>query len=107
MISAIATASALLVTLICGILFQGGTLFWFGPAAASSILLCIYHLHKSFKKPIHLPESTLSILLILFTGWCFLTVFWSDIPAISLIHAITISAAITGFYCYFVISNTA
>jgi O-antigen ligase len=107
LISAIATASALLVTLICGILFQGGTLFWFGPAAASSILLCIYHLHKSFKKPIHLPESTLSILLILFTGWCFLTVFWSDIPAISLIHAITISAAITGFYCYFVISNTA
>lgn len=107
MISAIAPASALLITLICGILFQGGTLFWFGPAAASSILLCIYYLHKSFKKPIHLPESTLSILLILFTGWCFLTVFWSDIPAISLIHAITISAAIIGFYCYFVISNTA
>lgn len=107
MISAIAPVSALLITLICGILFQGGTLFWFGPAAASSILLCIYYLHKSFKKPIHLPESPLSILLILFTGWCFLTVFWSDIPATSLIHAITIGAAITGFYCYFVISSTA
>ncbi len=107
MISAIAPVSAFFITLICGILFQGGTLFWFGPAAASSILLCIYYLHKSFKKPIHLPESPLSILLILFTGWCFLTVFWSDIPATSLIHAITIGAAITGFYCYFVISNTA
>jgi O-antigen ligase len=107
LISAIAPVSALLITLVCGILFQGGTLFWFGPAAASSILLCIYYLHKSFKKPIHLPESPLSILLILFTGWCFLTVFWSDIPATSLIHAITIGAAITGFYCYFVISSTA
>jgi len=107
LISAIAPVSALLITLICGILFQGGSLFWFGPAAASSILLCIYYLHKSFKKPIHLPESPLSILLILFTGWCFLTVFWSDIPATSLIHAISIGAAITGFYCYFVISHTA
>jgi len=107
LISAIAPVSALFITLICGILFQGGTLFWFGPAAASSVLLCIYYLHKSFKKPIHLPESPLSILLILFTGWCFLTVFWSVIPATSLIHAVTIGAAITGFYCYFVISNTA
>jgi O-antigen ligase len=107
LISAIAPASALLVTLICGILFQGGTLFWFGPAAASSILLCTYYLHKSFKQPIHLPESPLSILLTLFTGWCLLTVFWSDIPATSLIHAITIGAAITGFYCYFLISHSA
>ncbi len=93
------------ITLILGIIWQGGDLFWFGPAAFSAFSLLLYSIYRNYKKNLILPKPPISLLVVLFTFWCFLTVFWSDVPAISLLRAITISASVVGLYSYFLITN--
>lgn len=96
---------SIFVTLISGILWQGGDLFWFGPAAASSTLLLLLYVSKYYKTTTLLPRHPINHVLLLFIAWCFATVFWSEIPAISLIKAITIAAAPIGLYSYFFITG--
>jgi O-antigen ligase len=93
------------VTIILGIIWQGGELFWFGPAAFSAFSLFLYYLDRNYQQNLIIPKSIISLLVISFTIWCFLTVLWSDIPAISLMRAFTIGSSVIGLYCYFLITN--
>ncbi len=94
-------------TIIFGILWQGGEFFWFGFAGTSVYFLVLFYLNKNYQKSITLPHSSINILIILFSAWCFLTVIWSVAPHISLIRAFTISAAPIGLYSYFLLTTQA
>jgi len=97
---------AIFITIISGIIWQGGELFWFGPAGACTAALLLYLIHKNYRKPVTLPASAINRLLILFAAWCLLTVLWSDVPAISIIRALTVVSAVAGLYCYFFITSS-
>ncbi len=98
---------SIFVTLILGIMYQGGDFFWFGLAAASSIMLFLFYFNQSYKQPLLLPKSSINLLFLLFSGWCFLTVMWSVVPHISLLKSITIASAPIGIYSYFVLTRSA
>lgn len=92
-------------TLIWGILWQGGEFFWFGFAGASPLLLLLFFIHRHYSDTVTLPKSTLNLVIGLFAGWCFLTVFWSVVPHISLVRAITIFSAPVALYLYFYLTH--
>jgi len=97
----------LLITIVLGILSQGGAFFWFGLAGASSTLLLIFYLNKNYRQLLVLPSSPINVLVLLFTAWCFLTVLWSVAPHISLAKAFTIMSAPVGIYSYFLLTHSA
>ncbi len=93
------------VTIILGIIWQGGALFWFGPAAFSAFILFLFYFYRSYQRRVSLPHSSISRLFILFTLWCFITVAWSDAPSVSLIRSFTIGASVLGLYSYFFMTS--
>ncbi len=95
---------ALFFTLLLGILWQGGHLFWYGFAISSIILFINYLLIQNFQKNIHRPKGFIHITLVLFTLWCFVTVYLSSIPFVSFIRAVSIAALLLGLYGYFLFS---
>jgi O-antigen ligase len=102
---AIGQSLLLFATLIFGILWQGGELLWFGFAAASSTIVFFAYLTLNYNKNILIPWSAINFTLIAFSAWCFLTILWSDVGAITSYRAFTIAAAPIGLYSYFFMTN--
>jgi O-antigen ligase len=92
--------AVLFVSIILGILWQGGFLFWFGPASASILLMITVLAIYQYDKALIWPSSLVHNIFLIFTAWCFLTVLWSPTPAITLVRAITICALPIGTYLY-------
>jgi O-antigen ligase len=105
--SLIALNLAVFLTILFGILWQGGAFFWFGFAGASSTLLLIIYLNNNYQLPLTLPKSPTNIFVLLFSAWSFLTVIWSVVPHISLVRAFTIFSAPVGIYSYFLLTHSA
>ena len=92
------------LTILLGVMSQGGDYFWFGLAAASCYFLLFYGTAINLKKEILLPKSYLLTTLFLFLLWCSLTAFWSIVPALSFMRIFTLSAVLIGVYLYFLLT---
>jgi hypothetical protein len=86
---------------------QGGEFFWFGLAAASSVLLLVFYFNQSYKQPVYLPKSPINTLVLLFSAWCFLTSIWSVVPHVSFLKAVVIASAPIGVFSYFYLTRAA